>query len=145
MVFRQNTQTVQQITEHLLKANKSFRPPLDSYIDIEEYAQKLFDKAINFEALESEVLIGLIAGYHNTEEKMFYVSNVSVDPDFQDQGIARKLFENLYVYSQQNQIQTIKLQVFEQNKPAVQLYQNLGFDILLREKDCLTLIKTIHE
>lgn len=145
MVFQQNTQSAQQIRTHLIKVNESFFPPLDTYINIEEYAQKLFDKAINFEAIEKGVLIGLVAGYHNREENIFFISNVSVDPDFQGKGIAKNLFGSLHTYCHKNNIYQLKLQVFKQNLPAINLYQNLGFEVETNEDERLTLIKFLNE
>jgi len=141
MVVQQNTQSAQQIKKHLIKVNERFFPPLNTYINLEEYAQKLFDKAINFEALDGSVLIGLVAGYHNIEENLFFISNVSVDPDFQGKGIARNLFGSLYAYCYKNNIYQLKLEVFKQNKPAINLYQNLGFELSTDEDERLTLIK----
>ena len=141
MVVEQNTQSAQQIKTHLIKVNERFFPPLNTYINIEEYAQKLFDKAINFEALDGSVLIGLVAGYHSMEENIFFISNVSVDPDFQGKGIARNLFGSLYAYCHKNNIYQLKLQVFKQNLPAINLYQNLGFEVSTDEDERLTLIK----
>lgn len=142
MVFQQNTQSAQQIRTHLIKVNESFFPPLDTYINIEEYAQKLFDKAINFEAIEEGVLIGLVAGYHNREENIFFISNVSVDPDFQGKGIAKNLFGSLHTYCHKNNIYQLKLQVFKKNLPAISLYQNLGFEVLTNEDERITLVKS---
>lgn len=145
MVVKQNTQSAQQIKIHLLKVNECFFPPLNTYINIEEYAQKLFDKAISFEALEEGVLIGLVAGYHNIDENIFFISNVSVDPDFQGKGIASNLFGSLYAYCHKNNIYQLKLQVFKQNLPAINLYQKLGFEIMTDEDERLTLIKFLNE
>jgi len=145
MVVQQNTQNVKQIKTHLIKVNERFFPPLNTYINIEEYAQKLFDKAINFEALDGSVLIGLVAGYHNMEENIFFISNVSVDPDFQGKGITRNLFGSLYAYCHKNNIYQLKLQVFKQNLPAINLYQKLGFEVSTDEDERLTLIKFLNE
>src|SRR5690554_3198869 len=145
MIVKQNTQSAQQIKMHLIKVNERFFPPLNTYINIEEYAQKLFDKAINFEVLKEGVLIGLVAGYHNIEENLFFISNVSVDPDFQGKGIARTLFGSLYAYCHKKNIYQLKLQVFKQNLPAINLYQNLGFEVETNEDERLTLIKFLNE
>ncbi len=145
MVVKQNTQSAQQIKIHLLKVNECFFPPLNTYINIEEYAKKLFDKAISFEALEEGVLIGLVAGYHNIDENIFFISNVSVDPNFQGKGIASNLFGSLYAYCHKNNIYQLKLQVFKQNLPAINLYQNIGFEIMTDEDERLTLTKCLNE
>jgi len=54
--------------------------------------------------------------------------NISVNPDFQQQGIGRRLMEHLLLISRINQAKNMWLEVRASNTPAIRLYQKLGFD-----------------
>jgi ribosomal protein S18 acetylase RimI-like enzyme len=56
---------------------------------------------------------------------------VAVDPDFQGQGVGRRLFEALFaaVAGMTPKIERIELMAREGNTHAVRLYERLGFRI----------------
>ena len=90
-MVRIHKSTYEQIYNHLKKCNESFKPKLSSYVNLKEYSEKIYKKAILFEYFENEKLVGLIAGYPLTES--FYITNVSTDPDFSGRGIGKTLLE----------------------------------------------------
>jgi len=119
--------TLKQIQDHLIICSKSFVPNLDSYIDINDYSEKIFKKAILFSKFDQDKLIGLVAVYDNHEEKFGWITNVSVDPNYTQQGIATELLEQCYGFFKEKKYLNIFLEVFGENKKAINLYIKQGF------------------
>ncbi len=55
------------------------------------------------------------------------ILDVAVSPFFRKQKIAKNLLEETKLFSQNNQISSIYLEVREKNIPAILLYQKAGF------------------
>lgn len=54
--------------------------------------------------------------------------NIAVDPQFQGKGYGKRLLQALILQLQQNNIQTLWLEVRESNLTAQKLYESLGFN-----------------
>ncbi len=113
---------------HLDSCKTSFVPPLDAYVNIEEYSQKIRDKAITFEAWSDNRLIGLIAAYLNLEKMHGYITNVSIDPLFQEKGIAKELLSRCVGHLKAKQVSEIDLEVKKENTKAQEFYSKYGFE-----------------
>lgn len=55
------------------------------------------------------------------------VHTLAVHPDFRQQGVAKMLLEFAEQHGRENQIKSIRLDTFEQNMPAIKLYEKLGY------------------
>jgi 2-polyprenyl-3-methyl-5-hydroxy-6-metoxy-1,4-benzoquinol methylase len=119
--------TLQQIKDHLIICSDSFIPPLTRYVNIDEYAKKIFDHAILFSEFDNDKLIGLVAVYDNFEEKFGWITNVSVNPDYSGKGIATELLNKCHNYFEAKKYFNIFLEVFIDNKKAIKLYIKQGF------------------
>lgn len=120
--------SVAEISHHLQLADANFAPLLSKRVNIANYARKLHELAVCFEAWQGNELIGLVAAYCNDPEaKTAFVSSVSVLPMFQGQGIARQLIQHCIDHVQSLAIGQITLEVDAGNTTAVNLYNNLGF------------------
>ena len=119
--------TLENIQQHLNKCSSTFIPSLDSYVNIEEYSKKIYDKAIIFGEFDQNNLIGLVAAYDNPEEKFGWITNVSVDPDYSRKGIASELLNRCYKYFENKGYFHIFLEVFLDNEKAINLYIKQGF------------------
>lgn len=115
------------VSSHLIKCSDSFVPPLATRIDIKEYAVKIFEKAITFEAWDKHDLIGLIAAYFNSETKKAFITNVSVVSEYKGLGIAGKLLEMCVNHADFNGYSEIRLEVNKDNFPAVNFYKKHKF------------------
>ena len=120
--------TLELIKEHLTKCSDSFIPNLKTYVDISEYSKKIFDNANIFCKFDNNKLIGLIAAYDNTSEKFGWITNVSVDPDYTKQGIANDLLKESIDFFKIKGYNSIYLEVFLENKNAINLYVKNGFN-----------------
>lgn len=119
-----------EIALHLKECNKNFCPPLEHRINIGEYAKKLFNQSITFEAWDRRTLIGLIAVYINNQssENSGYITNVSVNTNFMGNGIATTLMNQCIEYAKQHNINEISLEVSNSNYQAFKIYTKFGFN-----------------
>jgi len=124
--YSTNKSTTKQIEDHLSKCEKTFTPKLSSYVDIKDYSNKVFNKAMRFECFDEEKLVGLIAGYKG--EKL-YITNVSTDPDYTRRGIAGTLMKMSEDFCRLNNLRYIELEVNPQNQTAIAFYEKRGFKI----------------
>ncbi|MDI6694020.1 MAG: GNAT family N-acetyltransferase [Anaerolineales bacterium] len=79
--------------------------------------------------LQDGMLIGNVSliPYYIKGQRFYLIANVAVHPDFRRQGIARRMTERAIAYARQRHAPSVWLHVREENQPAIQLYENLGF------------------
>jgi ribosomal protein S18 acetylase RimI-like enzyme len=132
--------TETQIKLHLFECSENFIPSLDSTVNISEYAQKIYSKAITFEAFCENALVGLIAAYFNHEKKnAAFITNVSTNKQFSGRGIASELMNNVITYAVTLKYPKIILEVNKNNISANKLYQNFNFVQVSEKEHFLTL------
>ena len=129
--------TANDIEAHLLICNHQFVPPLSNKVEIASYSNKIYDKAITFEAWNKSQLIGVIATYFNYEEQFGFITNVSVDPNWTGKGIAATLLKNCIDYTVNNKFNTVSLEVNRNNTKAIGLYTKFGFETESQKEDSL--------
>jgi ribosomal protein S18 acetylase RimI-like enzyme len=128
--FRTNRATAAQICEHLLRCNRAFYPPLEQRLPIGEYANKIAQRAIRFEAWSQRELVGLVAAYYDDNVSLrAFITNVSVVPEWQGQGVASSLMAQCISYARRICFRRIELEVNSRNSNAVTLYKRCGFVI----------------
>jgi ribosomal protein S18 acetylase RimI-like enzyme len=138
--YKISSATETQIKLHLFECSENFIPSLDSTVNISEYAQKIYSKAITFEAFCENVLVGLIAAYFNHEKKnAAFITNVSTNKQFSGRGIASKLMNNVIAYAVTLKSPKIILEVNKNNNSANKLYQNFSFVQVSEKEHFLTL------
>jgi ribosomal-protein-alanine N-acetyltransferase len=114
---------------HLRAADAGFTPPLSSRVNLADYAGKLATRARRVEAWESDLLVGLIALYANDPDRGGFITNVSVLPDYQGQGIARELLTRTLALAAELGLPRLRLEVYADNKAALALYRRHGFSV----------------
>ena len=63
-----------------------------------------------------------------------YVRRVIISPTYRKMGLARQLMQHIITYAQvELHLVAIDLHVWEQNLPAIRLYESLGFQLQHRE------------
>jgi len=125
--YRINNSTLEDIKKHLYSCSNSFIPSLESYVDISKYSQKIFDFGIKFEAYKDNNLIGLIALYVDNQEKTSFITNVSVDPNFQGNKVAENLLLSCVGYLKENNYLEVTLHVNKNNTKAINFYKKHNF------------------
>jgi N-acetylglutamate synthase-like GNAT family acetyltransferase len=126
--FKINTSTVNDIKKHLEECSIHFAPALDTYVNIEEYANKIYNKAVRFEAFNDSKLIGLIAMYIDLNKKIGFITNVSIDIEYKGQGVGGILINKAKKHASKNNIELIELEVYNENIKAMGFYHKHGFN-----------------
>jgi ribosomal protein S18 acetylase RimI-like enzyme len=131
-----------EIRNHLKSVDDDFIPKLSSYVDLDEYSKKIYEKAERIELRIGKKLIGLIALYAN--ENLAFVTNVSLEKNQQGLGYGGLMMDKLMVYAENNSIKTIKLEVRNENLKAIKFYENRGFKVFQKASKSQTLINEIN-
>ena len=131
----------QEIYSHLMKCNEYFSPPLEKKVNIHEYSNKIFQKAVTFEAWITDTLVGLVAAYFNDPDgQSGYVTNVSVIRPYMGKGIISILINRCIDYAKRNSFRSISLEVAKANHQAINLYRKFRFQEF-EDKHTSTLMK----
>lgn len=125
--YKVNTAAQGAIAQHLFKCSDSFSPALSSYINIDEYAHKLHDKSVRFEAWHDSLLVGLIAVYELENQRTAFISNVSIDPDYTGSGYAGHLLGTCTAFLEAKKCRDVTLEVNTSNARAIRFYNRNGF------------------
>lgn len=136
-----NTSSHSEIKNHLERCNNLFEPSLDTYLDINAYSQKLFEKSFCFEVKNESRLIGLVAVYFGVDRT--FISNFSIEKEWMRKGVSKELMKKVISASEDRNLNCICLEVFEENKRAVKFYSKYGFVLKNENKNKLTLCKSI--
>lgn len=113
--------------KHLKECDLYFIPPLSQRADIHAYANKIRLHGVTLEAWHKEVLVGLLAFYKDNENKVAFITNVSILPGYHGKGIARNLLTEFQKFALTNKLIETRLQVNKNNISALQLYLSVGF------------------
>jgi ribosomal-protein-alanine N-acetyltransferase len=66
-------------------------------------------------------------------EYVGYVRRLAVHPNHREKGYAKKLMNHMLNFAKEKGIKTLDLHVTESNKPAIRLYESLGFYVRHKE------------
>ncbi|MCY1633211.1 GNAT family N-acetyltransferase [Marinifilum sp. D737] len=108
----------------------------DSALTIEKSLQ-FGGKFWILEDLTSDECIGTI--WLTNDSRRLYLHHLGVHPNYQQKGYGRLLSEKALQFAKKTNMQ-IKLEVHEENKYAIKLYQKLGFkyldkyDVMIKRK-----------
>ena len=70
----------------------------------------------------------------DTSNAIGYIRRVVIHPNFQGQGLGQQLLAHIITYTRsEHKLAALDLHVWEQNHPAVRLYETLGFELQHRE------------
>ena len=117
-----------EIKEHLQCCDAEFVVNLRKRVELDRYAHKITGKAVRFEAWIDGKLIGLVSIYCNDNEKQVaYITNVSVLPRWQRNGVAKHLLRQCLDYVKLWKGKRVYLEIHSDNVAAKRLYGFLGF------------------
>ena len=126
MVIKVNTSTIADIFCHLCSVSSQFVPELSSYVDIDKYSVKLYEKAQRIEIWNNGQLEGLLAYYLNTESRFAFITNVSISPRIKGKGAASYLLNRL-IEDNTGIVDIIRLEVNVYNERARHFYEKNDF------------------
>lgn len=126
VMYRQGVD-VDKIYVFLTRINNEYNPPLDTKVELRQYAEKIFDSAILFVEIGNETdIVGMVVLYCNDENaKKAYIPLVGVLPTYQHRGIASKLMKEAVSFVREQGYKLIG--IHSNNLVAVNIYSKLGF------------------
>jgi ribosomal protein S18 acetylase RimI-like enzyme len=68
-----------------------------------------------------------VSPYQDDKERILFISNVAVHPDFRNQGVAKQLVQKAIDFGFQLHFSTLWLQVRKENEIAYRVYASIGF------------------
>ena len=146
MEYRTASASTKAILAHLKAADRDFSVPLSQRVNLEEYATQLGEKAVTFEAWDGSTLAGLIACYMNDPGgRRGFISHVAVLGSHQGQGIAGRLVDECLRSASEKGLRRVDLEVNENNRAALGLYEKRGFRAIDNPDNALTLSIDLHE
>lgn len=90
-----------------------------------------------FVALKDEKVVGVIIA--GNDGRRGYIYHTAVNPDYRNQGIGRKLVDNVMIALEKEGINKVALVVFERNEIGNSFWENTGFmvrdDLVYRNKN----------
>lgn len=126
--YRIQSAKKEDIKSHLVTCSTQFVPELASYVNIEDYAEKISKYAITIEAWSGTDLIGIVAVYYNNEDGMSgFITNVSVEKRYEGLGIAKNLLNICLDIGRMKGFNQVSLKVNQENVKAMRFYEHLGF------------------
>ena len=126
--FMEKSATKEYIYSHLYACNNDYCQKLSNEVDLRDYANKIFQRSITFEAWSMGELVGLVATYLNDlDSRSGFITNVSVTRKYKDQGIASKLIEMCIKKAIFLNFHFLHLEVSTANYRAISLYKQYGF------------------
>jgi len=126
--YKIKTATPRDIYCHIKECDNYFTPPLSARLSLQDYARKIFENSVTFEAWSGDILVGLVAAYFNDSDNITgYITNVSILNNYMRQGIAGELMKECIEYAIKNKFNEIKLEVSTANASAIDLYRKFGF------------------
>jgi ribosomal protein S18 acetylase RimI-like enzyme len=138
--YSRNKSDSEQIENHLKECDDFFVPKLSSKVDVSVYAQKLAKHAVNFEAWNTNLLVGLVSVYVNDQHnRLAFISNVSIISTFAGRGIGKALLKECIEYAKNLKFKTVGLEVSVLNARAFNLYTKLGFKEVERKNGIVNL------
>lgn len=139
--FSINKASLRSISKHLNKVNDLFVPVLSSYVNIDIYSKKIFEKADRIEFWKNEELVGLLAFYINPPN--VFITNLSLDKIIHGLGYGVKMLDRLFEITKDKNIKKVSLEVNSMNQKAVNFYKSIGFEEFEESDKNLRLIYTL--
>lgn len=62
--------------------------------------------------------------------EIFVIYTFAVHPDFQQKGVGRQFMEFILSYAREQKMKAVRLDVYEENVPAIRLYESCGFEYI---------------
>lgn len=116
--------------DFIKKINYDFPIPVSEKVDLNEYCEKLWEKAELVAEVQDGEIRGLVAGYVNDlKNGSAYMSLLGVSRDFRNQGLGKKLVHQFVLLCREKQIRSVNLYTHKTNQAAIKMYEGLGFEI----------------
>jgi len=118
------------IQDLLIEIAQDFNPPLDSSINIKDYADKIVGNATVLSIIDSGKLVGFMAVYCNDpEKKVGYGTMLAISKSHRSYGIGPQLIKMTVDHLRKRGFQKFSLEIYKSNPRVINLYKRLGFSV----------------
>lgn len=131
-----------ELINYLYNHDKDFPIPITNKVDIEKYVQKILKLGHCLISFDNKKIVGILIYYDNDiETNTAFLSLVSVDKEYRNQGIASKMINHL-IKNMENvdYIKYIDVPTHITNETAIILYKKFGFKFTGIKKEDNTII-----
>ncbi len=126
----QKNHGVKEVLNFFITYKDIFVPPLETRVNIHEYAEKISENATQFWLELNGKKIGFLACYFNNPSKEFaYFTILGVAKEHEGKGYGRLLMTNAIDYAKKENFKSIRFEVRTTNTRALNLYKDLGAEI----------------
>lgn len=123
-----DNEDLSSLLQYLKRIDQDFTPPLSSRVVLEDYANKLINRAEIFAYKDIDNSIkGFIAFYTNIDEKSAYITLLSIDKNQRGNGLARNLVQSCVDFCKLKHLNSIELEVSLANSSVIKIYEDIGF------------------
>ena len=136
---QEDLQTLLAFEQDLIRAER----PFDSTMVQEKFSYYDLKKMIDSD--EAEVLVAEIDGVlvgsghariregetYNKFNKYAFFGFMYSSPDYRGKGINKLIMEGLFQWAKERGLDEIRLQVYDENAPAIRAYEKVGFKKIL--------------
>lgn len=144
IVYKQSSLTKDSLVFFLDKISEEYTPPLRTVVCLSDYAEKILQNGVIFEAWEGNNLIGIVAGYFNDIQNSFaFITLVYVIPERRKNNIGVHLMNNAISFAKERHLNNMHLSVKVDNSRAQTFYKKLGFYIIGQSVDSYNMRKEL--
>lgn len=124
-------QYTERISSFLKEIDQIMLPPLSKRVEITEYAKKLACNADTVFVRNKNQDIAACSVYCNRQEA--FISSIAVKKAFGNQKVATNLLKETIIHVKGKKCLKLSLKVWNENIPAVKLYEKVGFSLSSKE------------
>ncbi len=128
IVFSIKSLSKKEIFGFLKKNENDHYQKLSDLVDLEDYAQKLSEKALHFTLYDQDTLIGFSGCYFNDEtSKVGYISGISILDAYRGIGLGGQLLKHIVVYGKENGFRVVNITPDCNNNGLISFLEKYGF------------------
>lgn len=127
-----NVSDKEEILKSIRLLEENLRPSLsERNVDLVDYTKKLSNSGKIWCHYDMGKPVSIIAGYCNDfESHTAYLSMLVVAPEYRGKKLASSLLSEFEKYAQENQMESVKLEVRKHNDTAQKLYRKFGYRVI---------------
>lgn len=94
LIYKVGTASREQMYTLLQACDQNFAPRLSSRVNLLDYANKIYEKAVSFEAWDGDALVGMMNGYFNDMSTLSaYFTHISILKEYMGKRIGSTLMK----------------------------------------------------
>ncbi len=135
-----------EVAKFIKKYDKTFKPPISKQVEISDYVYKVFEKGYFLGATLESKIKGLIGFYCNDrEEYRGYITYLAVGKGVRGRGVGGNLVDECIDKCAEEGMKKVRVQTWSDNKSAIRLYRQRGFEFVEKYVNELSIEKVVLE